>query len=45
MFSGVSSVSTMDAEGSGEKESVQIIQQNIKESLHLPDVDAETSRL
>jgi hypothetical protein len=35
----------MDAEGSGDKESVQIIQQNIKESLHLLDVDAETSRL
>jgi hypothetical protein len=35
----------MDAEGSGDKESVQIIQQNIKESLHLLDVDVETSRL
>jgi len=28
----------MDAEGSGDKESVQIIQQNIKESLHLLDL-------
>jgi hypothetical protein len=33
----------MDAEGSGDKESVQIIQQNIKQSLHLLDVDAKTS--
>ena len=45
VFSGVSSVSTVDAEVSGDKESVQIIQQNIKESLHLLDLDAETSRL
>jgi hypothetical protein len=45
LFSGVSSVSTMDVEGSGDKESVQITQQNIKESLHLLDVDAGTSRL
>jgi hypothetical protein len=44
LFSEVSSVSTMAAEGSGDKESVQIIQQNIKESLHLLYVDAETSR-
>ena len=45
LFSGVSSVSIMDGEGSEDKVSVQIIQQNIKESLHLLDVDAETSRL
>jgi hypothetical protein len=45
LFSGVSSVSTMDGEGSGDKVSVQIIQQNIKESLHLLDVDAEIFRL
>jgi hypothetical protein len=35
----------MDGEGSEDKVSVQITQQNIKESLHLLNVDAETSRL